>query len=227
MLRGLTGIGDFNQLFSWKPALGTEVIVVPIDDPSAPIRFKTDAFYQWHFANAFGRAGEVVVDYVHYPDFSSFHELGRLDTLDHPVLAQGRYRRAVIDLRARTLRSEQVSDLVCEFPRVHPRVEGAAHAHAWITLGDLAGLGRVDLATGAVTAHHVPAHQRVTEPIFVPRAGATDEADGHVLALCFDGARDESFVAVYDGRDLAAGPVARVWLGYAVPITFHGVWVAA
>ena len=61
----------------------------------------------------------------------------------------------------------------------------------------------------------------------MPRAGATDEFDGHVLSLCYDGARDESFVAIYDGRDLAAGPTARVWLGYAVPITFHGIWVPA
>ncbi len=226
-LRALTGIGDFTQLFGWRPELGTEVIVVPIDDPTAPVRFKTDAFYQWHFANAWSRADEVIVDYVHYPDFGSFHELGHLEDTHQPALSQARYHRAVIDLRARRLRTAPLSDAICEFPKVHPRVEGAAHQVAWLALGDLAGIGRLDVATGAITAHRVPAHQRVSEPIFVPRAGATDESDGHVLSLCYDGARDESFVAIYDGRDLAAGPTARVWLGYAVPITFHGIWVPA
>lgn len=133
----------------------------------------------------------------------------------------------MLDLGARTLESEQVLADTCEFPRVHPAVEGASHRYAWMTLGDLDGLGRLDATTGALVAHRVPADQRVSEPIFVPRAGATDESDGHVLALCYDGGRDESFVAIYDGLRLADGPVARVWLGYAVPITFHGVWVPA
>lgn len=129
-----------------------------------------------------------------------------------------------------TLRSEErLADESCEFPRVHPGVEGAAHRFAWITLGDLGGVGRLDVETGALAAHRLGPHQRGSEPIFVPRAGASpaDEADGHVVVLCYDGARDESFVAVYDGRRVADGPVARVWLGYAVPITFHGIWVPA
>ena len=41
---------------SWKPELGTEVICVPIDRPSEPVRFTTEAFYQWHFTNAFTAA---------------------------------------------------------------------------------------------------------------------------------------------------------------------------
>jgi all-trans-8'-apo-beta-carotenal 15,15'-oxygenase len=224
----LLGIGGFEEMFRWRPELGTEVIVVPIDDPSHPVRFHTDAFYQWHFSNAVSRANEIAVEYVHYPNFDSFYELGRPDLggAQHEALAGARYHRATIDLSRKTLRTEQLLDDNCEFPKVHPRVEGTAHAHVWMTLGDLDGLGRFDLATGALTAHRVPAHQRVTEPIFVPRAGATDEADGHVLSLCYDGHRDESFLAVYDGRRLGDGPTARVWLGYAVPITFHGIWVA-
>ena len=46
----------------WQPRRGTEVIVVPLDEPSRPVRFPTDAFFQWHFANAHSpSAREVVV----------------------------------------------------------------------------------------------------------------------------------------------------------------------
>jgi len=226
--RALTGLGGFADLFRWKPRLGTELIVVPIDDVAAAVRWRTDAFFQWHFANAFSRGGEVVVDYVRYPDFASFDDLGAMATATGatPALAAARYHRAVIDPVARTIRSTELLGEACEFPKVHPALEGAPHRHAWLALGDLDAIGRLDCETGAVVAHRLPAHQRASEPIFVPRAGAAagDERDGHVLALCYDGRRDESFVAVYDGRAPADGPVARVWLGYAVPITFHGTW---
>ena len=229
--RALTGIGGFSDLFRWRPRLGTEVIVVPIDDVAGAVRFRTDAFYQWHFANAFARGGELVVDYVRYPDFASFGEIGAFagGVPATPTVIAGRYHRAVIDPVARTLTSAELSDQGCEFPKVHPALEGAPHRHTWLALGDLDGVGRLDCETGAVAAHRLPAHQRASEPIFVPRAGAAagDETDGHVLALCYDGRRDESFVAVYDGRDPAAGPVARVWLGFPVPITFHGTFVPA
>ncbi len=225
----LFGRGGIEKMFQWRPELGTEVIVVPIDDPSAVVRFHTDAFYQWHFTNARSRGDEIVVEYVRYRDFSSFYDLGAPDLggRDHDALASARYHRAVIDLTGKTLRSEERFAESCEFPRVHPAVEGAAHRYTWLTLGDLGGIGRLDAATGAMAEHRVGPHQRVSEPIFVPRAGAApgDESDGHVLSLCYDGARDESFVAIYDGRRLADGPIARTWLGYAVPITFHGIWV--
>jgi carotenoid cleavage dioxygenase-like enzyme len=232
--RALLNIGDFTSFVGWKPELGTEVIVVPIDDPARMVRFHTEAFFQWHFTNAYtrpGAAGEIVVEYVRYPDFQSFYDLGGIDHggPSTDALALGRYHRAVIDVAHKAMRSEMMFDGSCEFPRVHPAVEGAPHRFAWMSRGDLDGIARFDATTGAVVEHRVGPHQRVSEPIFVPRAGARpgDEADGHVLSLCYDGARDESFVAVYDGARLADGPVARVWLGYAVPITFHGIWVPA
>jgi all-trans-8'-apo-beta-carotenal 15,15'-oxygenase len=228
--RAFFNVGGFESFFTWRPELGTDVIVVPIDDPTRVVRFHTDAFWQWHFTNASSRGAEITVDYVRYPDFSSFAALARPDLggTEHAALAAARYHRARIDLAAKRFTSEELlAGESCEFPRVHPAVEGAAHRYAWITLGDLDGIGRLDTATGALASHRLGPHQRTSEPIFVPRAGATpgDETDGHVLALSYDGARDESFVAVYDGRRVADGPVARVWLGYAVPITFHGTWV--
>ena len=67
--RMLLSIGSFEQLFRWRPEQGTEVICVPIDRPTEVLRFTTSAFYQWHFANAFGRANELIVDYVRYATF--------------------------------------------------------------------------------------------------------------------------------------------------------------
>jgi len=209
----LLQVGGFEKMFGWRPELGTEVICVPIDRPTEPVRFTVDAFYQWHFANAFTREGQLVIDYVRYPNFDSFHEIGaQLAGSTRPALEQGRYHRATIDLAARTLRSEQLADRTCEFPTVAPGNEGREQAIAYVVFDELRAIGSID-ATGKIVAHELPADQRATEPLLV---------DGHLLSLCHTS--DRAFVAVYDARRIPAGPVAKIWLDHHVPITFHGTF---
>ena len=212
ILRMLLQLGDFEQLFRWRPEPGTEVICVPIDRPSEPVRFTVDPFYQWHFANAFDRGKELVVDHVRYAGFDSFHDIGAIGAgAASKVLGEGgRLHRAVIDLEARTLRSEPLSDRTCEFPTITPGEEGREHALTYVMFG--AGIGSID-TRGQVVEHHLPDDEKATEPL---RAG------DHVLTLCHT--RDNAFVAVYDARRIPDGPVAKVWLDHFVPITFHGTF---
>jgi all-trans-8'-apo-beta-carotenal 15,15'-oxygenase len=215
--------GTFTEMFRWKPEHGTEVICVPIDRPDQPVRFTTDAFYQWHFANASSRGNELVVDYVRYPDFTSFYDIGRLASAAGPgALVEGRPHRAVIDLAAKTLRSEQLVDRNAEFPTISPGREGGEHGVTYFALDELGAIGRLDARTGALAEHALPAGQRATEPLFVPRPGATREDDGHVLTLCHDGASRRAFLAIYDAARLPDGPVATAWFDHHVPVTFHG-----
>lgn len=91
-------------------------------------------------------------------------------------------------------------------------------------LDDLRTLAKLDAKT--LTTQQLPATQRVTEPIFVPRPGTTAEDDGWLLALCHDGSKQRAFLAVYDARRIADGPIARAWFDHQVPITFHGTFAA-
>ncbi|MDQ3335696.1 MAG: carotenoid oxygenase family protein [Myxococcota bacterium] len=212
--RMMLQLGGFTDLFKWKPALGTEVICVPIDRPTEIVRFTTDAFYQWHFANAFTRGNELVIDYVHYPNFDSFYEIGDLargalrETLD-----TGRLHRATLDLAQKTLRSERLADRTCEFPTVASGVAGREHALTYVAFDRLTAIGSID-ARGTVVAHELADGERATEPVF---------ADGSLLSLCHT--RDRAYVAVYDAVRIPDGPVAKIWLDHHVPITFHGSFV--
>jgi len=226
--RALLQLGSFDQLFRWKPEVGTEVICVPIDRPHEPVRFTTDAFFQWHFTNAFTRDRQLVVDYVRYPTFDSFYELGRLGTPGHHrPLANSESHRAVIDLERKTLRTEPVLARSCEFPTVAPGREGREHAISYVALDTLRGIGKLDARTGSLAAHELPDTQRVTEPLFVPRPGATREDDGYLLALSHDGPTNRAFLAVYDAARIPDGPIARAWFDHQVPVTFHGTFAPA
>jgi all-trans-8'-apo-beta-carotenal 15,15'-oxygenase len=211
--RMMTALGSFEQLFQWKPEHGTEIICVPIDRPTEVLRFTTDAFYQWHFANAFGRANELVVDYCRYSDFTSFRGIGTVGAGGaRSELGEGRYHRATIDLAARTLRSEQLSDRPCEFPTVAPGEEGREHRVAYGVFDDLRAIGSID-AAGRVVTHELPAGDCASEPLY---------AGGHLLTLCHTAGA--AYVAVYDAARIPDGPVAKVWIDHHVPITFHGTF---
>jgi all-trans-8'-apo-beta-carotenal 15,15'-oxygenase len=215
--RMLVQIGGMDKMFRWRPEHGTEVICVPIDRPTEVVRFTTEAFYQWHFANAFSKDGQLVVDYIRYPSFDSFYEIGAQlkGETQQGVLDQGVYHRATIDLTAKTLRSEPISDRNCEFPTLVPGEEGREQSVTFAVFDELTAIGSID-AKGVVRAHELPPNQRISEPLY---------AGGHLLALCHQ--RDRAFVAVYDAKRIPDGPVAKIWLDHHVPITFHGTFVPA
>lgn len=212
--RMMLQLGSFDQLFRWRPEHGTEVLCVPIDRPAEVTRFTVEAFYQWHFANAFTRGGELVVDYIRYPTFDTFYEFASLDD-DSRDIEWGTFHRATIDVANRTLRTEQLADRRCEFPTIAPGSEGREHGLAYAALDRLGAVGSID-ARGRIRSHELPADERATEPLFV---------DGYLLSLCHT--HDRAFVAVYDAARIPDGPVARVWFDHHVPITFHGTWVPA
>jgi all-trans-8'-apo-beta-carotenal 15,15'-oxygenase len=232
--RLLLGMSSFGDSLEWKPEAGTEVVVVPIDRPSEAIRFTVEPFYQWHFANAFERGQEIVVDYVRLPDFDSNRWLGILPHGVPDVAWQGRYHRAVLDLGKKSFRSEEQSELPCEFPRISSRVIGVEHRHIYVASASQgAGTGvwdqltRFDAQLGRATSVKLGEQQFPSEPVFVPKATSANEDDGYLLTLVYDGLSHQSHVAVLDAAKLERGPMARAYFDHHIPFTFHGNFVRA
>lgn len=216
--RVMLGLPGFDRMIGWDPDVGTEVIVVPIDDPDAVTRFTVDSFYQWHFANAFEARGEIVVDLVRYDNLDTFSELS--DGVRH--LEGGKLWRARIDVARSRLHQEQLDDRASEFPRIDPRFEGCAHDRVWLWQGNT--ISQHDLASGYVVEHAFSASEYASEPVFVPRHERAPEGDGWVLSLVYDRARGASYVAILDTARFEDKPVAKLWFDHHIPMTFHGVW---
>lgn len=236
VFRMLLGIGAYSEALEWRPELGMQVLVVPIDDLANPVRIEAEPLYTWHFANAYEREdGNLVVDYVRYPDFGTNTWLRELAYGEPSTEAQGRLHRATVDLKARTFRTEERSTLSSEFPRVAPRVQ--TREHRYVYLGGHSGkaaqrglfdaVTKVDMATGREERFGLGEAQYPTEPVFVPRAGATEEDDGYVLTQVYDAPSGLTHVAVLDARHPEAGPLAKAWFEHAFPVTFHGGFMPA
>jgi all-trans-8'-apo-beta-carotenal 15,15'-oxygenase len=233
MLRMLVGIGSYSDNLRWRPEEGTEVLVIPIDAPTQVQRFTVPAFYQWHFATAFEREREIVVDYVRYADFASNRWLG--DVVSGPAHSTlgGRLHRAVLDPARGTLVDEERAPAVIEFPRVATSASDNRHVYAAAYASDQAARGmfdavaRIDVPSGDVTLAPIGPDRYPSEPVFVRRPGSGADDDGWLLTLIYDGTRHQSGVAVLDSRELERGPIAIAWLDHHVPFTFHGNFARA
>lgn len=236
LLPTLLGRGSFAENLRWQPDRGTEVIVIPLDAPASPIRFRVPAFWAWHIGNAFEDDGELVVDMVRYRDFAVTNDW--ITSLLHGGPTEdsdGLLGRARIDPKRRTFRFEEVRARTGEFPRVAPSVEAAPNEVVYWTehssrevgrSGPPDTIARVDMGSGRYDAFVFPTGQWPSEGVFVPRPGSNAETDGWIVSLVYESASHTSHWAVLDAAHIADGPIARAFLDHHVPLSFHGTWVS-
>ncbi|MGB1277413.1 MAG: carotenoid oxygenase family protein, partial [Nannocystaceae bacterium] len=229
-----TSLPPFEKLFRWDPREGTEVIVVPIDAPTKLRRFHTEAFFQFHFANAFESGDELVVDFIRYQDLKILTRLGADGPT--PTMAEGAdsaFVRARINPQTTSFCPE-VRGQLCEFPQIHPSRAGRSYKYAWMVEQSTQPQGSdpdadqlvcLDVDTGHTRRYKLEGERRTSEPVFVPRSASGQEDDGHLLSLIYDPACRASHIAVFDSQRFEDGPQARLWFDHHVPTTFHGVWV--
>lgn len=218
--------GGGGDVLAWKPELGTRIAVVARADGT--VRWiDTDAFWVWHFANAFADGHELVVD---FPWISRFNLHG---AMDEPATTK------VVRLRLDPDRGradfETLDDRLTEFPRIDDRLTGRKHryfavAHrsnrAGITDTDWDALVRYDTERG--TAEVRPGDGEVFgEPAFAPREGSTGETDGYWMTFTNSLTDDTSWFVILDADDITADPVARVRMPQRVPRGLHGNWIPA
>ena len=237
-LRLFLGLDTLHGQMRFVPSDGTDVIVVPIDHPKRWTRFTIEPFYQWHFANAYERGHEIVVDVVRYADFDSNRWFGELVQPRGSSYLAGELWRVTLDPGARRATSEPRWAHPCEFPRVAPAVEGTRHSISWVAANNApAGkpvdrlhdsVARVEVETGRANLWSSDGGV-ASEPVFVPRRRAglgRSEDDGWLLVLVYEPGMDASNITVLDARDPSAGPLARAWFEHHVPPTRHGTFVA-
>ncbi|WP_053230757.1 carotenoid oxygenase family protein [Sandaracinus amylolyticus] len=221
--RALFAAGDFRSLFEWRPEHGSEVIVVPIADPTRVVRFSVDAFWSWHVANAFERGGEIVVDLVRYDDFATMDQLGASGA----PFEQGVPTRVVLDPARRTMRRDALTDARAEFPMIDLRIAGTSHRTMLLASdsGRRNALLRLDLERDRLSRFELEPGERASEMVFVPREKNAPIDDGWALSMVWSARTSTSHLAILDASRLEDGPVARVFFDHTVPLTFHGVFV--
>lgn len=221
----LLGLASFEGAFRWDPSIPTRVLLVPRDGGEHRI-LATDPFFQFHFANAYERDGQLWVDLARYPDFSISERL-RLPVRPQTAAALWRLR---VDPAGGVVEGTALAPGQVEFPQWDLRRTGRPYRFVYtVSLQEgrdsfPTGLLRVDLSTGKRAVHDFGPLGYPGEPIFVPARENAEEDDGWVLTFVYDATAHRTRVVVLDARDLAAQPLAVLSLRHHVPFGFHGIF---
>lgn len=183
-----------------------------------------------HVTNAFDTAdGGFAVDYVHYPDVQILHQM--VDVMEGRETDFTRARAARLEVAPSGRGTiTELADCGWEFPRCVDRVATTEHRTQWGVTGYLGSPVRID-DDGTVDLCPLGPGQFSSEPVPVPKRGATAERDAWILTVVMvnDGGADtpRSELRILDGADLQASPVATARLPNVMPFDFHGSFVPA
>jgi carotenoid cleavage dioxygenase-like enzyme len=216
----------FIENFHWKPERGTRFLVVDLETGRLQGSYQSEPFFAFHHVNAFDRDGELVIDLCAYDDAEIVQAvyLDKLRTVE-PHLPPASLRRYVLPLGGGDVRSERLSDVSMELPRIdYERHNGRPYRYAYgvgsQSEGDFpnrivkADVERRESAAWSQTGTYPG------EPIFVRVPGDEREDGGLLLSIVLDPAAGASFLLVLDATDLTE--VARAWVPHSIPFGFHG-----
>ena len=217
----------FVESLSWKPELGSKVLVVDKDDLSRRRVYELPPFAFFHLGDAWEeKDGTIRFDVCFEADPSFGRDAAR-------ALVEGRYmhvtspRLTMVALRPDGRADMNAAGIEAEFPRSEPQLAGLPRSRTVHVGGYLPGrpfaskVGIWDWRTGRNDTHDFGPRQLVEE--FVPLSsdkrpllmGTTINLDTRCSEL-----------HVFDARQLAAGPLASWSADRALPVSFHGNWLS-
>ena len=190
-----------------------------------------------HFANAFEKDDEVLVDVCAFEEVTFGNEFGYLGAqvpyLD-PSVPDQRAPQRLVRVAAKPSTGQtsvrQLAAHAIDFPGVDARFAGQNAVFAM-------GATRLDLQHSdpfdAIASIDVVDEERpdtlwvpgggryVGEPVFYPDHAHADPRAGYLVSLVYDGKNERTTLVVLDHRNMQAGPIAAVPFPL-LPYGFHG-----
>jgi len=223
----LENVATGKPLMNWEPQHGTRIGVM--DRRTGEMKwFSAEAFFVFHFLNAYEENGALIVDGC------------RMNALDMSGNSFGNSPfpwRWSLNLANGSMKNEQMEEYSAEFPRLDERLAGNKNRFGYMAARRDGKTGleetgfncvvKRDLQTGTTEFQDLGGGKMPGEPVFVPRGDKTAEDNGWVVSVWYDPSANSSELVIQDARDFSAGPVARVKAPHRVPFGFHGNWVPA
>ncbi|MEZ5142529.1 MAG: carotenoid oxygenase family protein [Acidimicrobiales bacterium] len=221
--RAMSGAG---LPYVWTDDYVNRFGLLPRDGGADDIRwFELEPGYVFHPLNTYERDdGAVVMDAIRHERMFATDRHG-------PNEGPTTLRRYVLDPATGRATEDDIDDHPAELPRINETHIGRRNRYGYSmgfgAAGEHGVTYKYDLDTGITDVLDHGPHRVSLEPVFVPRRGGTEEDDGWIMQVVYDGDRDGSDLVLTHAQDLAGGPVAVVTLPQRVPFGFHGSWVPA
>lgn len=230
-MRAMVGEGATVQSsLNWRPELGTTLRILDRETGEDVASVAVGSGYSLHHIQAFEEDGKLTVDLVELPEPYYPHYEVVPDLFIRAPAAS--IVRRVVDLERQEVVEERRSELpwIADFPAVDPRRASGPYRDVWMLAISATGkpgrkffdrVFRFDVEEGKVADTWVspPGTYLGGEPVFAP----DPDREGHGAVVCqaFDAETRRGHFLVFDGQNLAQGPVARLPLPEPIPLGFH------
>jgi carotenoid cleavage dioxygenase len=235
-----TGARTFLEAHRWQPDQATRVLVVDKNDFSQHRWVELPSQWVFHFGNGWeDEAGVIRFDGARASDpsamLSAFRDVMRGAITPFSGSYPYLYR---IDTRTGTASETPLLDQAVgtEFPAIDPRLSGHRYRQLVTlsrssagapTASELNEVSVLDVESGQRRFWPYPDGQLPEEHLWIPAPGSKPETQGWVIGTAHDWQRGVTLLNVFNGKAVDAGPVATATLPYALPLGFHGKFVAA
>lgn len=207
----------------WRPELGSRIALIPRDGVGPTQWFDGEAFWVWHYANAYDTPEGVEVQPVTWTHIGN--DLGGVgpshSALEVISLTDGSSAIARTSIRQQSM----------EFPRIDDRQIGLRHRQVAVGArgtepvppGSHDTVLVIDTETGAESSWRADG-LLLGEPCFIP---AEDGSAGYYATFATAPKDMSSYFVILPADNVAAGPVATITMPQRVPMGLHGAWVGA
>ena len=220
------------QYYQYDPDLPSAWGVMPRNGSTADMRwFQIPGMVMGHVMNAYTEGDRVILDTPVSPGnclsfFKDKH--GNLPAMAETVT---QLTRIVFDLSkpdADAVSLHPVNGAFGDMPRIDDRYAMEKYRVGYFAWRDMPqmGVGQVDWESGELKVHALQG-AAAQEPLFVPRSADAPEGDGFVLSAVDRFAEKRTDLLILDGNDVSRPAIATVKLPVALPMAFHGSWMAA
>lgn len=219
------------QNMAWRPEQGTQILVIAKDDLAQRRIYELPAFSAFHYGDGWAESdgtirfdGCLEADPTFGQQSASALLRGEDIKAPQPTLTQ-------IILRPDG-RADMVSTgLAAEFPASDPRLAGqlrrlTTHVTGYANSPFPHAIGVWDWQRGRSDQFHFGAQQLVEEFRYVPGADAA-EIGGWLVGTTLNLTAQATELHIFRAGAVAAGPVVSWRTATALPIGFHGAFVAA
>lgn len=216
----IKALEERKSLLQWEPQFGVRIGI--LNKSNYQITWiETEAFFNFHFSNAYEQNEKIIIDYVRYRQLS----IGKTenDTPNPPFLY-----RTIVDLKTKNVSHQQLEERVVEFPRFNNDYNGKNYRFIYLPTKireSYSGIMQYDLEKQTPNIHDFGEYRQVDEAVFVPRSNSTSENEGYVMLFVYNKQENSSEFVILDAQNFTAEPLTRIKLPRRVPHGLHGNWM--